>query len=116
MKKKTYDEDKTYRVEFKDEKAEADLWIHIHCLMAYERRSINIRTKGKSDDAYLEYIRYLKNRMFTVYQLMSLYRDASPGHWQQAYGGFLNMIQDLDSEALKYFKITELKEGEKGND
>ena len=102
---KLYDKDKTYKIKFKNDSAESSFWIHMHCLLA-----TNPLSHFTSDE---DYINHLKKRTAAVYQLMSLYRDASPGHWGQAYGGFLNLIQDLDSEALRYLTITEIKEKER---
>ncbi len=87
-----YKEDATYKVDFKDNDAKSNYWIHMHCILA--------DSFGPPD---------YKKKCGVVFQLMSLYGDIE--HFGEAYGGFLNYIKELSPQALKFLKISEIKEG-----
>lgn len=85
---KKYDDNKTYNIEFKNHDSEQLMFIHFHCMVA---------DKQPCNEA--------------IFQIMSLWDDAK--HWGQAYGGFLNYVQELDPQSMKYLRITEKRDGDK---
>ena len=101
MKRKKYDDEKTYEISFRDEEARRSFWVHMHCMIAPDTRCLF----GNCADE--DYIRYLRKRMAIAYQLMSLYDDTLRSG--KAFGTFLNYIQELDGSVLKYLNIEEAK-------
>ena len=98
---KTIDKNSNYRCEFKDGNGRS-LFIHIHCLLAtYDTK------ESRPDLTEDEYIDYLRNRMWEVYQLMNFYL------WVLLYGNLsgdsLAFFKELDEESLRYITWTPVK-------
>lgn len=97
MAKKKFDRDKTYSIKWKSDDDKNHYWIHMHC------RLVACGAPG--------IIPNYRKSCYDVYQLMSLYDDVD--RFGTAYGGWLNEIQDISPEAIKYLQIKELTGGDR---
>jgi hypothetical protein len=96
-----FDRDATYKVAFKNDDAQKDFWIHMHCLMVPDTRAQH----GGDDENYIE---YLQRQMYKAYQVMDLYDAVQKSG--RAFGGFLNLIREIDPEVLKNLKTEKIEE------